>query len=73
MESQLLSEPFPVSILSDSEKKESETSQSDSGTQTPKSTNAPNAQNQIASNLSRAKKKMRPNALIKDVLKHFNC
>lgn len=69
---QLLSEPFPVLILSDSEKKESEILQSDLDMLILKSTNVQNALNQNVINHSQAKKKTHQNVQTKAVLKLYN-
>lgn len=69
---QLLSEPFPVLILSDSEKKESEILQSDLDMLILKSTNVQNVLNQNAINHSQAKKKTHQNVQTKAVLKLYN-
>ena len=66
------SEPSPVSTLSDSERKESETSQSDLGMQILKSINAQNVLNLNAISHFQAKKKIHLNVLIRVALKLYN-
>lgn len=72
MVSQLSLRPSPLSTLSDSEKKESETSPSDLGMQMLKSTNVQNVLNLNALSHFRAKKKIHQNVQTKAALKPYN-
>lgn len=66
------SEPSPVSTLSDSERKESEISQSDLGMQILKSINVQNVLNLNVISHFQAKKKIHLNVLTKAALKLYN-
>lgn len=72
MVNQQLSEPFPVLILSDSEKRESEISQSDLVMLILKSTNVQNVLNLNVINHFQVKKKIHQNVQTKVALKLYN-